>query len=201
MAGYCTVDEVRRSAPDVELDLTYNEALEFLSEAASRLVDGLCRVEPGGFAASAEAVRWYQGDGGGLLLTDQMAAAPSLVRVDVTGLGDWQVLAAGTWDVWPKSAVSRGRPYLGLTLTPAAEIGGWPVRVNSIEVTSTWGYSLTIPERVKQAVAIQAVRWLRRGQQGFADTGAIIELGQLRYVQKLDPDIELLLDGFDHAVV
>jgi len=199
MAGYVTVDEVRRSAPDVELDLSYNESLEFLSEAASRFVDRYCRVEPGGFAATDAAVRYYFGDGGGLLLTDQMAAAPTLVRVRQGD--DWRELGAGEWEVWPKAAGQRGRPYLGLTLTPAAGIGGWPVALNSVEVTAVWGWATAAPATVKQAVAIQTVRWLRRGQQGFADTGAIIELGQLRYIQRLDPDVELLLADFGRLVV
>jgi len=47
---------------------------------------------------------------------------------------------------------------------------------------------------VKQAVLIQAARWFKRGQQGFRDTGAIVELGQLMYTRALDPDVAALIE-------
>ncbi|OQC57688.1 MAG: hypothetical protein BWX54_01141 [Verrucomicrobia bacterium ADurb.Bin018] len=46
---------------------------------------------------------------------------------------------------------------------------------------------------IRQAATVQAVRWFKRGQQGFQDTGAVAELGQITYTQKLDPDIATML--------
>ena len=51
------------------------------------------------------------------------------------------------------------------------------------------------PDEIKQATIIQAMRWFKRGQQAFSDTGAVLELGQLRYTQKLDPDVALILES------
>jgi len=49
---------------------------------------------------------------------------------------------------------------------------------------------------VKQATIAQALRWFKRGQQSFQDTGGIAELGTLTYTKKLDPEIEsMLLDS------
>jgi hypothetical protein len=48
-------------------------------------------------------------------------------------------------------------------------------------------------EIIRMAATAQATRWFKRGQQAFQDTGAIAELGQLTYTQKLDPDIVTML--------
>ena len=56
-------------------------------------------------------------------------------------------------------------------------------------------YELTRVKLGRMATIIQASRWFKRGQQAFQDTGAVVELGQLRYTQKLDPDVAALL-GF-----
>jgi hypothetical protein len=38
-------------------------------------------------------------------------------------------------------------------------------------------------------------RWYKRAQQGWQDASANIELGQLTFVQELDPDIQMVLRG------
>jgi len=48
-------------------------------------------------------------------------------------------------------------------------------------------------EIIRMAATAQATRWFKRGQQAFQDTGAIAELGQMTYTQKLDPDIVTML--------
>jgi hypothetical protein len=46
---------------------------------------------------------------------------------------------------------------------------------------------------VKQATIAQALRWFKRGQQAFQDTGGVAELGQITYTKRLDPEIEMML--------
>lgn len=46
---------------------------------------------------------------------------------------------------------------------------------------------------VQQATIMQALRWFKRGQQAFTDTGGVVELGTLLYTKKLDPEIETML--------
>jgi hypothetical protein len=44
-----------------------------------------------------------------------------------------------------------------------------------------------------QAALIQAIRFFKRAQQAFADAGANVDLGQLVFAKKLDPDVEAIL--------
>jgi hypothetical protein len=48
---------------------------------------------------------------------------------------------------------------------------------------------------------IQVVRWFKRSQQAFQDVGAIVELGQLRYVQRLDPDVQTIIQHLTRVAV
>ena len=65
-----------------------------------------------------------------------------------------------------------------------------------MKIVGKFGYSVAVPDDIKQAAIIMTVRYFKRGQQGFNDVGAVVELGQLRYVDKLDPDVAaILLDG------
>jgi len=207
-ASYCTVDEIRRSVPDVTLDGSYDETLAFLAEAASRAIDRLTCREAGAYMAGAPTERYVAsvvtrlGEYGVLLLTDEMAAEPTQVRIDTTGLGDWQTLTAGgDYAPWPRGALAQDKPYGGLLMLPTSSWGYWPTGLDRVAVTAAWGYSVTPPADIVQATALQAFRWFRRGQQGLADTGAVIELGQLRYTQRLDPDVETIVAHWRRKVL
>lgn len=52
------------------------------------------------------------------------------------------------------------------------------------------------PEPVKQAAIISVVRLLERGLQGFGDSRANAELGQMIYLRALDPEARALLDPY-----
>jgi len=66
----------------------------------------------------------------------------------------------------------------------------------TVEVTARWGYAATVPADIKEACIMQAARWYKRLASAMADTLASADLGQLLYVQKLDPDVcGILLDG------
>ena len=57
------------------------------------------------------------------------------------------------------------------------------------------GYSASVPDVVALATRMQAVRWFMRAKQGYQDTGANVEIGQMTFKGKLelDPDIKALL--------
>lgn len=68
--------------------------------------------------------------------------------------------------------------------------------VPTVRVTARWGFAIEVPEDVAEACVMQAARWYKRLQGAMADSLANADLGQLMYVQKLDPDVAgILLDG------
>ncbi len=52
------------------------------------------------------------------------------------------------------------------------------------------------PEPVKQACIIQSIRSFERGAQGFSDTRANPEIGQMMWLKRLDPEVETLLVNY-----
>lgn len=72
----------------------------------------------------------------------------------------------------------------------------WYKFPRAVKITGRHGFSVAPPDVIKEITVIQAVRWFKRGQQAFADTSAIINLGQMAYTKKLDPDMEQVLSGF-----
>jgi hypothetical protein len=52
------------------------------------------------------------------------------------------------------------------------------------------------PKPVEQACIIQTVRTFERGTQGFSDTRANPEIGQMMWLKRLDPEVETLLMGY-----
>jgi hypothetical protein len=53
-----------------------------------------------------------------------------------------------------------------------------------------------VAEPVKQAAIIQAARQLERGLQGFGDARANPELGSMLYIKRIDPEADLMLQGY-----
>jgi hypothetical protein len=67
----------------------------------------------------------------------------------------------------------------------------WP----SVWVTLTPGFAESVPEVVNQCCKIQVARWVRRAASSWADAIGDSVTGELRFVQRLDPDVELMLKG------
>jgi hypothetical protein len=61
-------------------------------------------------------------------------------------------------------------------------------------------YVWNVEPLVKRAALIQAIRLFKRGQQAYQDASASIELGQLIYTRKLDPDVAFMLSGLREPV-
>jgi hypothetical protein len=178
---------------DVEWTGKYEPLLASLITRTSRLIDRLLGREPGAFAAGAATARLFDGSGRRELWVDEMAAAPTLVEVDETGDLSYVAWAGTDYSVWPYNST----PYTRLDVDQMnGSKAAWYAFPRGVRVTARWGYSLAVPDDVKQAVLIQTVRNFKRAQQAYQDVGAIMELGQLRYVQALDPDVAAIVEHY-----
>lgn len=193
MTDYCTTVDVTDLMPDTQWSGKYEALLGSLITRSSRLIDRLVGREPGAFAAGEASARLFDGSGCRELWVDEMAAAPTLVEVDETGNLSYVTWAATDYTVWPYNDA----PYTRLDIDQMnGNKAAWYAFPRGVRITAQWGYSLAVPEDVKMAVLIQTVRGFKRAQQAFQDVGAIVELGQLRYVQSLDPDVALMVDHY-----
>jgi hypothetical protein len=192
---YVTYEEVTEHLVEVPLDESYQELFEQLITRASRLIDGLLKREPGAFYVSADTTRYFSGSGDERLWIGEMAAAPTTVSVAETGiLTTYTAWAATDYICWPYNALLEGMPYLRLDIDSLNGTKScWYSYPKSVKVIGKFGFSAAVPDEIKEACIVQIVRWFKRGQQAFQDAGAVMELGQLRYVRKLDPEVETML--------
>ena len=210
---YCTLAEVQAAVPDSGLSSStdYDALITSLITRASRLIDMECKRKPGAFAVSTSTsdneTRYYTGSGGSKQWVDEMAGEPSYVGISDDGSvasSDYDTVASTDFFLWPDNAALDLVPYrrIDLDILNGAYAVFYKFR-KGVKVTAPFGYSTTTntPDTIKQAAIITASRWFKRGQQGFQDTGAIPELGQLTYTKALDPDVLETLAHFKRVTV
>lgn len=192
-ADYCTVADIKEVLPNVSYGTGYDAVFGSLITRASRMIDRVTRREPGAYATgTAGTSRYYTGSGKVDLWVDEMAAAPSVVAVDEVGDHTYTTWGSGDYMVWPYNTT----PYTKLEVdTINGSKAVWYKFPKSVRITAPFGFSVSVPDDIKQAVVITAVRAFQRGKQGYEDVGAIAELGQLRYVKQLDPEVQAIIEG------
>ena len=203
--NYCDADDIKAAMPDQSWpDTSYDALLDVYATRASREFDRATNRHPGAYAVTTASDRYFTGSGGLYLYPGEMAEAPSAVAVAETGelgtLTSWST--ASDYRCIPYNAADEGQPYMGLEIDiTSGTKGQWPRFPKAVKVTAKWGYSSTVPDEVQQAVITMAVRFFKRGQQGFEDIGARSELGQLRYVAGQDPMPDRIIEFYRRQAV
>lgn len=196
---YCTAAEMRAMLPNDSFSSTapeYDTFMGTLATRASRAIDKSLGREPGAFYVSADTTRYFDGNGKTELYVGEIAAAPTSVSISTDGsVSSYTALDAADYYCYPYNALAMAEPYTVLVLdTVNGDYADWGSYRKGVQVVAKFGYSTSIPDIVKQATLIQALRWFKRSQQAYQDTGAVTELQQLKYVQKVDPDIGAVIE-------
>jgi hypothetical protein len=194
---YATVDELQVFVGIPTADTLDDAALGSAITAASRAIDSWCSRQFG--VLSVAAARYYGWDGRYLegraaLRVDDLQTVTSLAVTVAAGTEAVfsTTLTSGTdFDLWPFNAAADGEPWTHLVLRPAAATT-WPCRARSVSITGLWGWT-AVPAVVKEAVLIQSARWFKRKDAPFGISGSPDMGGELRLLDKLDPDVAVLL--------
>lgn len=173
----------------------YEGLLDVLCPRVSRLIDNWFGYPHGAFKATEAVAKYFDGSGELELWPGHMAAAPTEVAVAEAGiLASLTVWAATDYLMRPRNALAEGFPYRSLLIDRISGTKSiWSRFPDAVKITCKWGWSEAVPDTIMEACIIQAARWFKRGQQAFQDAGAVTELMQMRYLKKLDPDVEILL--------
>lgn len=190
MADYCTIAEVKNMMPDVEWASDYDATILSLISRASRAIDRWTGREPDAYCAP-EATRLFDGAGNSELYIGELAAAPTEVKVAWDGT-TFELLDAAEYYCLPTNSL----PFNYIRL----ELGTFPCKRRSVQVKGKFGYSLSVPDDIKQAVIIQVIRWYKHGQQAFQNTAASNEFGTPQYV-RLDETVSSILEAYRKVVI
>jgi len=171
--------------------------------AASRLIDREIGRWDGFFYPTTDAVtNYYDGSGLDIQEIDEYASITSVSVAEQGGV------ASTSYTAWtentdyltmPYNATNKGVPINRLAIDMVnGSKGGWYQYQRSVKVVGVAGYATSVPDAIALATRMQAVRWFMRAKQGYQDTGANVEIGQMvfRGKMELDPDIKALLWPF-----
>ncbi len=222
MGDYTDADEVRTQSDKIQTTgSSTTAALDILIAAAEEAINRLMN-RPDGFVADAAAsAREFPGSGNAIQLIDENVEI-TLVEVKdspTDTAADYVSWATTDWIAFkgdPEWPDFNGLPQDSLMVDPSGDeslftsgrlvgrAGFRPIepqvsrRAPTVRITAKWGFSVIVPDIIKQAAIAQTTQWWMRGQGSWADTLASGELGQLQFRMrgaKLDPDIAIMLEG------
>ena len=190
---YCVTADVKsRLGAQWTSGTTYDEELEEAIEEASRQLDLALGWEECNFAASdlATVIRYYDGLGGTEMGIDRfLDDAAFAVAVDDNADGVYTAWVRNTdYITWPYNAA-----FITELVLATGSTVGFTVAQRSVEVTGRIGAYAEPPAVIRKAAVIMVTKAYKRAMQAFQDTGAIEELGQLKYVLAIDPEVEAIL--------
>lgn len=202
MADYTTVEAIKADMPDSPLfdstGTTYDGVISGMITSASRLIDR----EVGGWVnyfhpSTADETRYFDGNGETEIYIDPLVSLTSLYVAESGGRAstnytEWTVNT--DFYVSPYNYSSLGVPIQSLVVdNDSGSKGSFCPARKSLKVTGVFGYSSVPPSDIQQACKIQAMRWFMRAKQGWQDSSANPTLGEMLYVQELDPDVKRIL--------
>ena len=189
---YCELADIKTHVGEQWTSgVKYDVLLGDLITEASRLIDretgwGDCHYAAGDPAAAA---RLFDTVSGYEIEVDRCLQAAAAIAVDETVSGVYVAWVLNTdYLLWPYNELYFTRVVIK---TGAAKV--FLDGQQLLQVTGKWGGVTTPPDVIKLACIITVGRWFKRGMQAFQDTGAVVELGQLRYTKALDPDVKEML--------
>ena len=192
--GYCTLPELKARISVDSSDTADDAKLEATIEAASRAIDGYCRRR---FYA-ANDTRYYTAHCATEIAVDDLLSVTTL-KTDASGDRTYGTTWATTdYDLEPYNAVADGRPYTHIRVTPNGNYT-FPGYARGVQIVGSFGYASSTPDLVHEACLLQAARLHRRKDAPFGVAG-LGDLGEIRLVSALDPDVRMLLGSLvDHA--
>lgn len=179
---YITTAELKSA---LKIDDTEDDTeLAFAITASSRAIDRAADRQFG-IVASVEE-RYYEGEWKPYRRNDRWTIPVDDIETS-TGLvvvnADGDTISSSDYELWPRNAVKKGRAFTHIVTDSVSDY---------YNITGLWGWS-TVPDTIKQACLIQATRLFRRPKAPFGVAGSP-ELGsELRLLDKLDPDVEMLV--------
>lgn len=211
---YCSAQDIR-NAVDQTSDADDAILTGYIS-AVSRLIDGFMGRKETGFQAIQTATnRVYAGNGERWLFINECIEITAVnVKDAITDTTYDTVLGATEYQAFRGSYDNpnfNDTPYDAIMLSANATISSFYTgntvgyfdntitnsktpQLPTVQITARWGYADTIPEVIKTAAIMQTTRIYKRLQGGMADALLSSDLGQARFLSKLDKDVQVLLN-------
>ena len=199
-AGLCTLAEIRARLQFADTDTDDDPMLESIVTAVSRVIENYCGRKF--YADTADATRYYTAEDANLLFLDDDLISVTTLKTDTDGDRTYETTWTATthYELEPANASVDGAPYTRIATSPRGAYQ-FPVGMaRGVQVVGKFGYATTVPYPVREACLLQCERLYKRKDAVFGVLGSA-EMGQMVVIPKLDPDIQLLLMGYQRVRV
>ena len=197
--GYCTLDEIKARLDISTTDTADDTKLEVIVQGVSRSIDAMTGRRF--YSTTDDETRYYTADDPEYLFTDDIIAVTTL-HTDSDGVRSYATTWTSTdFDLEPINGTLDGKPYTRIELAPYSPYS-FPEGVRrGVRIVGTFGYNTTgsHPDVVREACLIQTARVFKRKDASFGVAGSP-ELGQQSPLNKLDFDVELMLQGVKRLI-
>lgn len=170
-------------------------------EAVSRQVDAVTGRFFGKRGTMAPITKRFTANCFNLVYVDDLVSATA-VAADLQGLRTYEgIFDPADYELAPYGSASTSEPFTRIEFfSPTLTTYLLPVGLaGAVAVTGVWGWP-SVPAPVVQATALQSHRIWQRRQAPFGVSGSN-EMGQVRALTKIDPDLELLLNQYIPIVI
>lgn len=192
---YITVAELKNFTTIPSDDTVDDTELAGVIAAASRAIDDATNRQFGVVSVAEERVysavydreslRWL------VEMDDLMTTTSLSAQISINGSNDG---AIDGYVLMPRNAASKSRPWTIMAIT--SESSRIPAsRPFEVAITGLWGWT-SVPETIKTATKLQASRFFVRRQSPYGIAGSPESSTEMRLLDKLDPDVELMVHEY-----
>ena len=172
-------------------DSTDDTTLGLILSGVCRAVDGHCGQSF--YQDAAASARYYTATDEDIVFVDPLVSVTTLATdsaLDRTYATTW---AATDYDLYPDNAAARDYPYTWLEAAPDGNYY-FTTRPRGVKLTAVWGWP-AVPPAVAEAALLWSERLYKRKDAPFGVL-AFPEAGEMRLLEKMDPDVKTLLQPF-----
>lgn len=159
--------------------------------AASRSIDRACNRQFGVVAGAEQRYyepEWDRRRSKYVVKIDDLSATTGFVVLDADGtaIAAQVVIGDGGYVLEPRNAAQKSTPWTQFVV---------PSATTHFNVTGLWGWS-AVPASIEQACLLQTARFYKRRHAAFGVAGSPDAGSELRLLNKLDPDVEVVLGPY-----
>jgi len=192
MSTYATVAQLKARMNIT--NTTDDVILDMVLDGVSRQIENHCRRH----FDQEVATRYFTAMNASVCLVDDLSTLTTLATDndgDRTYSTSWTVM---DYDLWPFNAAGWSEPYMMLGVAVNGDYV-FPTFRKGVKIVGTWGWP-AVPAPVIEACLIQGARVFKRRDSPFGVAGAP-EVGEIRIIPRLDPDVRQLLEPYVIATV
>ena len=198
--GYCTLQELRQRLQFASTDTTDDSMLETIVTGVSRLIDNYTGRRF--HSTAADETRYYTAEFADLFLCPDDIISITTLATDSDGDRTYEHTWTATthYELEPANAALDGAPYTRIAAAPRSFYLFPAGMARGVKIVGKFGYAAVIPTAVREACLLQCERLYKRKDAIFGVLGSA-EMGQMMVIPKLDPDVQLLLSGYQRVRV